>query len=523
MKRTAGGLLLALLALGCTKPSAPYEPAAERSRVVVLGLDSVSWKMLDPLLDDGALPHLAALRDRGMSAEMTTVKPVISPPNWTSIATGRSPRAHGITSFFADRRHVRVPTVWERLSAAGLKVGVYDYLVTWPPRAVPGGFMIPGWLRRDSQVWPEDLFTSLDWTPHVYTVRDMGAPDEALALARLEIERKPDDFNRLAEAFDLDAAFVNFYAVDTVSHRFFHTYAPQAFDPPIPYDVAFEGVLIDTVRRLDGAVGKIVSALGENYHLVVISDHGSAPSDPVPRMWGFGTDEMLARAGLTDDAIQTLNGFVIASFKVEEGPAGEREQAIERLAAFAGSIRDAKGRNVFNVSVVREPAEALADGAIENPLHADAVAPNLPAYAFVFVAAVREVADALWPNGEVFIEGERASVKTFLAAHDFTGDHDPTAFFLAAGPAIAAGGERGRLSVLDVAPLVLYLRRPAHSRRPGGRSANFVLETRSPRRPAAPNDPGAGRSGPPAGPRRRFPSRVTKSSGDGCGALGYLQ
>ena len=35
---------------------------------------------------------------------LETVEPVISPTVWTSIATGRSPEAHGITSFFGDAR-----------------------------------------------------------------------------------------------------------------------------------------------------------------------------------------------------------------------------------------------------------------------------------------------------------------------------------------------------------------------------------------------------------------------------------
>ncbi len=146
-------LALAFLvqSLGCTPSEEDAEP---RSRLVLIGVDSGSWTLFDPWIEAGEMPHLQALRDRGYAADLETVAPLISPPNWTSIATGKKPEAHGVPSFFGDRRHVRVPTVWERLTAAGLRVGVYDYLVTWPPRSLPGGVVVPSWLRRDDRLHP---------------------------------------------------------------------------------------------------------------------------------------------------------------------------------------------------------------------------------------------------------------------------------------------------------------------------------------------------------------------------------
>ena len=72
------------------------------------------------------------------------MEPLFSPPVWTSIATGRSPEAHGVDFFYANRFSIKVPTIWERLAAGGVRVGLYDYLVTWPPREYPGGFVVPG-------------------------------------------------------------------------------------------------------------------------------------------------------------------------------------------------------------------------------------------------------------------------------------------------------------------------------------------------------------------------------------------
>jgi predicted AlkP superfamily phosphohydrolase/phosphomutase len=139
------------------------------ARVLVVGVDGGSWNVIDPLLAAGELPHLAELIERGVSADLATVEPVTSPVVWTSIATGRGPEAHGVTDFFSTRAHVKVPTIYERLAVSGLRVGLYDVLMTWPPASLPGGFVVPGWLRRDETTWPPDALAT-DGPPLFRTV-----------------------------------------------------------------------------------------------------------------------------------------------------------------------------------------------------------------------------------------------------------------------------------------------------------------------------------------------------------------
>ena len=128
MNRALGALLCAasLLAVPAT------------ARVVLIGVDGATWSVIDPLLASGRLPSLAAIASRGVAAELETVEPVNSPTVWTSIATGRRPDAHGVTDFLKKSYSIQVPTIFERLAAQGKRVGIYDYLVTWPPRTLPG-------------------------------------------------------------------------------------------------------------------------------------------------------------------------------------------------------------------------------------------------------------------------------------------------------------------------------------------------------------------------------------------------
>ena len=83
----------------------------------VIGIDGGSWNVVDPMLESGELPNLQRLINRGGSAELDTVEPIISPVVWTSIATGRSPEAYRVTDFFSTRAMIAVPTIYERLAA----------------------------------------------------------------------------------------------------------------------------------------------------------------------------------------------------------------------------------------------------------------------------------------------------------------------------------------------------------------------------------------------------------------------
>ncbi|HWN44786.1 MAG TPA: hypothetical protein VNW71_21360, partial [Thermoanaerobaculia bacterium] len=52
-------LFVLILLAGCR------EPAAERRPVLFIGLDGADWQRLDPLMESGAMPNLAALAREG--------------------------------------------------------------------------------------------------------------------------------------------------------------------------------------------------------------------------------------------------------------------------------------------------------------------------------------------------------------------------------------------------------------------------------------------------------------------------
>ncbi len=68
-------------------------------KVLVLGLDGVTWDILDPLISEGHLPNLARLRETGASGSLDSVFPPLSPVAWTGVMTGKNSGKHGVFEF----------------------------------------------------------------------------------------------------------------------------------------------------------------------------------------------------------------------------------------------------------------------------------------------------------------------------------------------------------------------------------------------------------------------------------------
>ena len=69
------------------------------SKVLLLGIDGITYNVLDPAFEAGHMPNYKALLDRSASGYLTSTVPPYTPPGWTSIFTGVNPGKHGIFGF----------------------------------------------------------------------------------------------------------------------------------------------------------------------------------------------------------------------------------------------------------------------------------------------------------------------------------------------------------------------------------------------------------------------------------------
>src|SRR5688572_5782486 len=75
-----------------------YRDAKVR-RIVYLGLDGFDPKLAERFLEEGKLPNLKKLADRGTYTRLRTTFPCLSPVAWSCFATGGNPAKHNIYDF----------------------------------------------------------------------------------------------------------------------------------------------------------------------------------------------------------------------------------------------------------------------------------------------------------------------------------------------------------------------------------------------------------------------------------------
>ena len=118
-------------------------------KVVLLGVDGMDPRFTRRLVDEGKLPNVKKLMDRGACREdlmMLGANPTITPPMWATLATGTYPMTHGIMDYniSADEdkditlgafssRFLKAEPLWNVTANAGKKTLVMH----WPGGSFP--------------------------------------------------------------------------------------------------------------------------------------------------------------------------------------------------------------------------------------------------------------------------------------------------------------------------------------------------------------------------------------------------
>src|SRR5688500_9420879 len=122
-------------------------------RLVILGWDSATFDVADPLIAQGRLPVLSGLMQRGFRSPLRSTWPPMTDCAWTSAFTGLNPDAHGFFGswyraagayacrYFSSRDR-RVPALWEL--AEDVRFLVWNVPMTFPPNSVNGA-MVAGY------------------------------------------------------------------------------------------------------------------------------------------------------------------------------------------------------------------------------------------------------------------------------------------------------------------------------------------------------------------------------------------
>lgn len=291
-----------------------------KKRLLLVGWDSADWKLINPLMDAGAMPALESLVNSGTSGNLTTLEPQLSPMLWTSIATGKMAYHHGVPGFteVEPQSGAIVPvsaatrkckTVWEMLAERGLKSHIVSWFATQGERDIPGKMVSNMYCHvpdvsadSDPATWPppppgtyfpdelaellnEDRISTHDIDPD-YVVR-LFVPN-APKVDQAKDQRLWQLAKRLSEAFsahnaavrlmeldpDWDFFAVYYRTIDEISHQFMHYHPPKMEGIPDEDFEMYKDVVNGAYRLHDLMLQRLLQLAGPETAVMLVSDHG---------------------------------------------------------------------------------------------------------------------------------------------------------------------------------------------------------------------------------------------------------
>jgi len=458
-----------VLAAPMTLAMAPDDPIARR--VAVIGIDGGDWRVIDPLLARGEMPHLAQLIQRGASGVLRAIAPLYSPVVWASIFTGKTPEKHGISDWYSSHAaNRRAALLWDLLGGCDFDSIVVNVPGTWPPEVVRGelvsGFPIPAVLRpavlEQAQVLGQ-VFTPLDRTgmlvPTIHLAVDGAGAEETVVAGRAVLPPRVRLRHYAIEALErhdilpppkkrlfvrLEAGSGGRNRLKIGNHEL--ELGSGAWSPWLHDDVFGRPVRF-RLRALAG---------GGLYRTPLFQD----PAQP---MYPFASNPGLLKRTLGNQTYVVEGaGWRMADDRdlrdvLFEHLVDVEEQHLSTALRLTSLLPD--WRLLVQVFTITD----RASHAYWRYYQPDAYPPVPPdelasersrvedAYRFVD-GALGRLLKALGDDVTVFVvsdHGFRASSTTSW------GDHRPEGIWVAAGPGVKPRGERVELSVLDVTPTVL--------------------------------------------------------------------
>lgn len=152
-------------------------------KLFVLGIDGLDPRYSRKMLREGRMPNLQKFIDKGACREdlvMLGGHPTVTPPMWTTLATGCYANVHGITGYFRqgsgldkiidnfDSRQCKAEPIWNVLADAGIKTAIFHWPgSSWPPTSDSENLLVcdgstPGGLGMGAATISDEFIMSAD-------------------------------------------------------------------------------------------------------------------------------------------------------------------------------------------------------------------------------------------------------------------------------------------------------------------------------------------------------------------------
>ncbi|HEX9235651.1 MAG TPA: alkaline phosphatase family protein, partial [Actinomycetota bacterium] len=243
------------------------------------------------MLEQGALPNLAALVARGGRAVLRSTLPTHSWTAWPSFLTGVDPADHGVFDILEGRggakqfpvtyHSIKEATFLHDLTQAGAETLCINVPLTFPPPAIQGkvvsGGVLPKWRAF---TYPEDLAASLEKAGAPWPINGMSwttyrnRPDAFLDEVRRVTSARQRAMEHLLDTTDWRVAVAVYFSTDRVQHCLAKYVSPDHPDYPTLSKEPVAERIRDVYRMLDDGLGSLLARAGDGDLVVFMSDHG---------------------------------------------------------------------------------------------------------------------------------------------------------------------------------------------------------------------------------------------------------
>jgi predicted AlkP superfamily phosphohydrolase/phosphomutase len=288
-----------------------FQPMSNRT--ILIGWGGADWRIMDPLLERGLMPHTKRLIDEGVAGDLAPLKPIVAPALWNSISTGKRPAKHGIKDYTEpqpDGRGIRVASstsrkckaLWNIASQEGLATHAVNWYASHPAEPIAGVCVSQAyadltaphgeaWPMPKGSVYPKRIAETLSQVRvHPGDLdRDVLLPFIPLGA---EIDQGTDHrvttlSKIIARAFSTQAAItaaleqepwdfaaVLYDSIESFSNAFMWYHAPQMEGVPAEDVRMYRDVINGAYCLQDLLLGKVLALAGDETNVVIVSDHG---------------------------------------------------------------------------------------------------------------------------------------------------------------------------------------------------------------------------------------------------------
>lgn len=509
--------------------------ANTNNKLVLIGLDGGTFRVLRPLVEAGVMPTLARFLREGASGILLSTHPPVTCPAWPTMFTGVNPGKHGVFSFTCrnggrSRPHtaslldVRAPTLWELLGNVRHRVGVMNVPITFPAQPV-NGFMVSGFPAPSGLpevVWPREEYAKLIRQLPEFVVNWPGL-GERTSTTELEkasmvesanawLRARIRAFEYFLDRHAVDFCFLVFEYTDKVQH-WFYPLLDSMNDAPTAYETSkVLSLLQDGYREVDAAIARLVERFGENTNYMVVSDHGFGPVGRVVYLNHLLEQYELFTAHQIKALMARAASLTRLPLRVRDRLGLAQDEPWHRLNTWESSLTDfartkAFAGHQYEHAVYLNVAGRCPHGIVQEGLEYEAVRrkvmdvlkqakdPKTGEHVFEGVWACEELytGEHLQNSPDVIFElapGYVVSAGIGLSAvldggflrnardSDGSGCHRPDGIFVGYGPAFRAT-QNIEATLLDVAPTALALRGVAPPTEMDGRVIEEAIQPKS--------------------------------------------